>query len=182
MGREKSVTLRGCGWACAIGPSVLLVLLVLSQLGDLADVAAAAGGDAARVIQLRRRNLDLPRNVAIASGLFAADAACLIVMALAGIGLMRGWRAARLAAALAAALAIAAALGRTAFALICMRVPGEAVHVGPLLLDAAVVLFSINVCGVMFLPGVIEECARDWRSVAAGPVNPGVSPAERTKA
>jgi hypothetical protein len=179
MGRDKPLALQVCGWICIVGPSVLLGLLVLSHFGDVADALAVTKGDTAGFARLQRRNLVLPRNVAISFGLVAADAACLAAMAVAGLGLLKGWHAARRTVVVGAGLAMVLALGQTIFGLVFLAVPGEPVSVGPFLQDAAVILLSINVCGVMFLPIVVEAFTGQWRPADIALIGTEASPVKQ---
>jgi hypothetical protein len=130
-------------------------MLILSRLGELADVVAAARGDEAPLPGLERRGLHRASNAAIAFGLFAAESACLFLLAIAGLGLVKLWRPARMSAVACSLLAIGLALMHTYCRFSWLIAARETVKVGPFLLDAAVILLSINVCGTMFLPSAV---------------------------
>jgi hypothetical protein len=92
----------------------------------------------------------------------------IVTLLVTGVGLVFYCRWARRAAVFGGGLLIVLALTSTVARLWFLTLPGGAVMVTPLLMDAAAILFANVLCGTMFLPeistayaGVLEPAPPD---------------------
>jgi hypothetical protein len=171
MAPNRPLTLLLLGWACTFSSGALLVLLVMNKAGEAATVFAARAGDEAAMASLAKQNLQLGSRLAVEWGLASAQVACLLLICITGVGLARAWWAARWSSLACVIAAIPLAIYHTVFRLSELRVAGEPAQVAPLLLDAGVILLSINLCGTVFLPDVaraLSPAPRPQAGVAAG--------------
>jgi hypothetical protein len=159
MVRQPPLSLILMGLASAVFASAYLLWLLLYAWPDLQELIAAAFGDAAPLPDLVQNNLASTTPVRTAFVFGAVRAALMLAVLATGVGLLRHCRWARLAGIFGGALVIAVTVTGTVVRLWFLTLPGGAVKVTPLIMDALAVLFANVLCGTMFLPGVTAAYA-----------------------
>jgi hypothetical protein len=169
MAPARPLSLLLMGLACGLGAGALLVLLVLTRMGDVSTALACRAGDEAAIALLEKQNLQSGSRLAVEWGLVTAQAASLLVISVTGFGMARLWWGSRFSAVACTFCAIPLAVYHTVFRLTELQVVGEPAQVRPMLLDAGVILLSINLCGTVFLPDVLRvlKASRPSRPEAA---------------
>jgi hypothetical protein len=154
MVRQRPLSLLSAGLGCSLFATLYLLWFLLSAWTALREVLAVALGNTEAVPDLTRLNLASAVTVRAAFVLGAIRGTLCMILLIAGVGLVFYWRWARKAALIAGSLLIVMALIDTVARLWFLTLPGGAVKVTPLLMDAAAVLFANVLCGVMFFPEI----------------------------
>jgi hypothetical protein len=152
--QKPSLTLLACGAACCVFAAIWLFWLLLANTGDLLDLLAAAADNARSRDHLARHGLTRPGPIRFTVTQFIIQTALLGVLIWTGCALLLKWPSARWCGLTFSGFAIACALLSTIVRVFFLTLPGELVMVGPVALDAIVILFAIVLGAVMFLPSV----------------------------
>jgi hypothetical protein len=140
--------------------------------GNFLAMVTVAGGDPEPLPGLAPQNLASAGPAALALTFAAVQVALVGVLVWAGVGLWLMWPSARWSALAWSAFSVATALLDTVVRLFFLTLPGEVVKLTPFLLDAAAILFAVNLWGTMVLPSVTEAYAGLWEPAVEGPDAP----------
>jgi hypothetical protein len=154
MARYRPLSLLLMGLACTLFAALYLLWMLLYSWPPLRQVVAVAFGDPEPLPELARANLDKTSTVRVALLLGTIRMALVLTLLASGVGLVLHLRWARWAALFSGMLLILVALSSTVLRLSFLTLPGGAVKVTPLLMDAVAILFANVVCGTMFLPEI----------------------------
>jgi len=156
------------GAACCAFAALWLFWLFLANTGDLLDMLSAASNNPGPREHLTRYGLTRPGPIRFTVTQFVVHTALLGVLIWTGCSLLLLWRSGRWSAIAFSAFAITTALFGTLMRVFFLTLPGEVVKVGPLVLDAAVIVFAIILGAAMFLPSVAANYAGNREDAGAG--------------
>ena len=159
MARQRPLSLLLMGLACTLFAGFYLLWFLLYAWTPLRQVLGVALGDTAPVEDLVRVNLASTATVRAAFLLGTVRVALMAGLLASGVGLVLYCRWARWAALWCGSLLILLALTSTAVRLWFLTLPGGAVKVTPLLMDAVAILFANVLCGSMFFPEIAAAYA-----------------------
>jgi hypothetical protein len=159
MARQRPLSLLLMGLACSLFAALYLLWFLVYAWTPLRELMSVALGATEPIEDLARANLTSMSTVRASFVLGAVRVALVFCLLASGVGLVFYCRWARRAALLCGGLVILLALTSTVLRLWFLTLPGGAVKVTPLLMDAALILFANVLCGSMFFPEIIAAYA-----------------------
>ena len=143
------------GAACCTFAVVWIVWLFLIHRRDFLNLLAVRGGDYGDPYgELVKMGLSRARAIRFTSVIAMVQLALCGVLAWTGVAMLRSWPSARWCVPAFGVFAVITSLVDTLVRLLWLTLPGELIKVSPLVMDAFVILFAVNLQAAVLTPRV----------------------------
>jgi hypothetical protein len=172
MARNLPPTIIWLGVGSLLLGLAWLLLVLLVRGGDMVDLIRARQ-DPQLALRLAERGLGTAGAIFVAVPTLLLELVLAVILAVAGVGLLRLWPFARWAALFGCAGGVAVEGLSTLLQVFCLTPSGAAVKLIPVLVNGLVVVAAIVLWGGLFLSEASAAYAAPPGEGTAGPTGPG---------